>query len=346
MSENEGAPAPEFDPETASIHAIVEASGNESETDDATEDTEGGAEEDTSGNEENEADDSPADDSTDTPPTPEAGDDDDADNLKLPDLPSELSENEAFRKRWAEIEVGVSQAVTKAKSRLAEANLAKEQLEGVAQELMPYYEYKQRLEDPATAREAFLQLANAVERMTGINPLAEDGSYESGDDFDDWRNAGFSRQDYMDAKAHGIAYPSEYRAYKLAEERFAANPVFKEFQEQKKAAEERAKRDTLIDGIAPAVIGYFGKTDEFPVTKEMVRKAIEEFPIEAGDVQAAIRAVKRTYPDEYAKHHAQRAAKTYGKKRAPEMPESATARGVSVKDIDPETATIEELMQL
>ena len=214
--------------------------------------------------------------------------DEDLRELEFPDLPPELASDPGTHKRWLETQKGI-----------------KNMLDTV----QPYYKYVKALEDPATQAEAF----EALYKATGYRPpgvqapeaatVATDGDFE---------------------------YEGERLAYEraVAEVERRYGPQLKQLAEtQEQTAQERAFT-AMVDKQAPAVIGYFGKAEGFPVTKDMVATALKQHP--GAD---PIQAVKMAHIDAYVAHKAGKPVK-----KGPEMPSggSSAAKGMALPNVAPE----------
>lgn len=241
--------------------------------------------------------------------------------LGFPALPPELAADPDISKRYHETQYGIQKVL-------------RQQME-VKQELSKYGEIAAKLEDPATAQEAFLALAQLQRELTGIDPLAglrgpaqrEDAS--NAEVPDGWE--GFTLAQYHEAQELGCEFPSEYRMAKKLEARMEGK--FKPFEQERDQLKAQNQAQAFIDAEAPKVIGFLAKTENgWGVTKEMVASAIKQFPNLKDDLP---RAVKMTFPDEFANHKAAAVLKAQGKP-GPELltKGGSMSKGVVLEPLD------------
>jgi len=255
----------------------------------------------------------------------ELGPDAELADLGFPALPADLAENEDIARRYHETQFGIQKVLR--------------QTQETKEALSKYADVAAKLENPATAREAFLALAEIQKRETGIDPLAEFRRTETRQEIDipsDWE--GFTLEQYEEAQELGCEYPSEYRTAKKLEARMEAK--FKPYEQEREQARAQNATEQFLSQEAPRVMGFLSKTENgWPVTKEMVAKAYTEFPNLKDDLALA---VMKTFPREYASHKASVVLKAQGTEGPELLTKGGTgSKGAVLHTLDPEADSVD-----
>lgn len=238
-------------------------------------------------------------------------------NIPIDSLPEEARTPEMER-RIANFAYGIQRLVEQQKQ-------AKEQLTILVESLEPYGNLVDRLANPATAKDAYLELGRRLERELGVTLGVDEYDYLATADEDE--------NDISSVKAAALA---------AIEEKYGV--TLKELQEEHEKRQAEARLREKIDKVAPTVIGYLKRTEAgWPVSKDMLVEAARQFPQIFEEDPA--RAVKAAFPDSLAEHKAKLVASKTAK-RGPEMPKSQGAKSVPIpKGKNPDELNIHELYE-
>lgn len=243
--------------------------------------------------------------------------------LGFPDLPEELANDPAIAKRYLETQAGISKLLRQEKEKL-------ETIDTQFASLAPVLSLAEGLMKPETARGAADNVRAFLQDTVGYDPF---GAKDESQDALGEPNAEFiyesDRLVYERAKADAIAEMKREFGQDL-----------EALRGQRQRDEEARREAEWVDKNAMRVIGYLSKADGWGVTKEMVREAVVNLPQFKDKPEIA---VKKWFAEEYAKHKAEQAAKTYAK-RGPEMAKSGESRPSARPDwIDPDDMTIHDI---
>lgn len=273
----------------------------------------------------------------------DGGDEDDEElkELGFPALPEELAANEEISKRYTETQYGISKLLRQQQEVVG--NLRK--YETLAADLTD-------ISNPELAQNAYKHIGEIIEKEFGVKVLGtsqvqsqQTPQISDVDGWDEnqhlWEQAGLTKADYAEAVIEGVAdYPGEYKAFKRAVSKFESR--FEKIEQKDKAAEALKAEQAFLDQEAPRAIGFLAKTENgWGVTKDMVSNALKQFPNMKGDIP---KAVKMTYPDEFANHKAQAILKAQGKE-GPEMltKGGSGSKGTVLHRIDPDAPMSESV---
>jgi hypothetical protein len=242
--------------------------------------------------------------------------------LGFPALPPELAEKPDIAKRYHETQYGIQKVLR--------------QQQAIKNDLMDLDTFVEGIKTPETTQDGFDFLVNYIRDVTGIDVTTKyrSGSNRQESTYEEDLPAGwdgFTLAQYEEAQELGCEFPSEYRTAKKLEARMEAK--FKPYEQERELSRTQSQAQAFLDTEAPRVIGFLAKTENgWGVTKDMVAQAIKEFPNLKDDLP---KAVKRTFPDEYASHKAAAVLKAQGTP-GPELltKGGSNSRGVVLEPLD------------